>query len=208
MSRPSAARGFTLLELIVVLAVLSVVSTLGISAFVSVTSYYNTTARRMALDERARQVFESIQEDCAMMVPSGFAGCSVFSKRQMEETKRYGRVPLENDQMVLPIAFYNPVTEATNRASVLYAIDRSEAQPRLIRRLEGGFGNPAPQGAEEIVAEGVLAMRIDYFDGKRWLPEWTAAQHPDAIRVSLVLQDLDRPYEQVARKCAFPIQVN
>jgi len=203
-----ARRGFTLLELIVVLAVLSVVSTLGISAFVSITSYYNTTARRAALDVQAQEIFERMREDCAMVVPSSFAGGSFFSVRQMEEVKRYGRVPLEDDSVVLPISFFNPITEEVVRASVQYSIDRSEGTPRLMRRLEGGFDKAEPQGAEEPLAEGVMSMRIEYFDGTGWRAEWNEGTHPSALRVSIVMQDLDRPYEQTARKCAFPIRVS
>jgi prepilin-type N-terminal cleavage/methylation domain-containing protein len=203
-----ARRGFTLLELIVVLAVLSVVSTLGISAFVSISSYYNTTARRAALDVQAQEIFERLREDCAMVVPSSFAGGSFFSVRQMEESKRYGRVPLENDSVVVPISFFNPVTEEVVRASVQYRIDRSEGVPRLMRRMEGGFDKAEPQGAEEVLAEGVMSMRIEYFDGTGWRGEWNEGRHPSALRVSIVLQDLDRPYEQTARKCAFPIRVS
>jgi hypothetical protein len=77
-----------------------------------------------------------------------------------------------------------------------------------MRRMEGGFDKAEPQGAEEVLAEGVMSMRIEYFDGTGWRGEWNEGRHPSALRVSIVLQDLDRPYEQTARKCAFPIRVS
>ena len=115
--------------------------------------------------------------------------------------------PLENDTVVLPVSYYNPLTETMTHASVSYHIERGDGSPRLVRQLEGGFGVEKPGGAIEPVAKGVMSMRIDYFDGAEWLPQWRQLEHPDAVRVSLTLQSPFRPDEQISRKSAFAIRV-
>jgi len=207
MTRAGRQRGFTLIELLVVLAVLSVVSTIGVSAFVSITSYYNATERRLDLEEQAQRAFDYFADDVALMVPSSFANASVLSTREMEEEARYGRVPLENDSIVLPISYYDPLQKQVVRASVQYIIDRSMPLPQLQRRQAPGFGVVDPDGRTMPIADGVLSMRIEYFDGRKWQPAWTEEQHPRSIRLSVTVRDPYRPDEQLSRRSAFPVRV-
>ncbi len=205
-SQPRRA-GFSLVEMLVVLAMLGVVSTVGIGAFVSITGSYRTTEKRMDLEGVAQRALASIGEDCSLLTSSRLAGTALRGVRSMEDAARYGRVPLEDDHIVLPVSYRNPLEQRMERLSVAYAIDRSEAPARLVRTMQGGYGHETPSGATETIAIGVLSMRIDYFDGTTWKENWSAEQHPLQVRVSVTVFDLDRPYEQVARSATFPIRV-
>lgn len=199
--------GFSLVEMLVVLAMLSVVSTVGIGAFISITGSYRTTEKRMDLEGVAQRALESIGEDCSLLTASRLAGTALRGVRSMEDAARYGRVPLEDDHIVLPVSYQNPLEKRVERLSVAYAIDRETAPARLVRTMQGGYGHEAPGGATETVATGVLSMRIDYFDGNVWQENWSAEQHPVQVRVSVTVFDLDRPYEQLSRSATFPIRV-
>ena len=66
--------GFSLIEMLVVLAVLSVVTTLGVSAFASITGSYRATQRVFNLEHVAQKVFESVERDCAAVTSAELCG--------------------------------------------------------------------------------------------------------------------------------------
>lgn len=199
--------GFTLFEMLVVIAVLSVVSTIAVTAFASVTGYYRTTALRMELASRADSVFEKFQEDFARVAPSTRDGVVIWGERRLEESQRYGRVPLENDFIVLPLASEDPKTGLSERIAVQYAIDRSGPVPVLKRTLGPAEARP-PAGAQNDVAEGVISLTVEYPDGQGgWARTWSGDKHPAAVRISMTLRDLNRPFEQIARAAEFTVNV-
>lgn len=199
--------GFSLIEMLVVLAVLSVVTTLGVSAFASITGSYRATQRVFNLEHVAQQVFESVERDCAAVTSAELCGVAVRGERKMEEQVRYGRVPLENDRLILPISYYNPVQGGVERMMAMYQIERGAGPARLVRTVQGGYSAEPPGGASTVVAEGVLSIRFEFFDGKTWQQGWDATAHPSAVRCSVTVFDLDRPGEQISRSAAFPIRV-
>ena len=199
-------RGFTLIELLVVIAVLAVVSSIGMRAFFMVSDGWRQQTLRVALGERATAALASLQQDLALVCSARLGGVPIAGQSRLEETKRYGRVPLEDDVIILPAQIRATPDGAPLRQQVSYQIDRSGATPKLIRRV-APLGSAAGEGAALEVADGVLAIRFDYFDGSAWQRTWNAPTHPKAVRVGLVLQDLDRTYEQTARTAVFAIPV-
>jgi hypothetical protein len=130
----------------------------------------------------------------------------VRAVRAMEEGKRYGRVPLEDDRLVLPISAYNPVSGGMERMTVMYHIDR-QGVPRLVRTMQGGYTKSDPAGAKEILAGMALSVRFECYDGTEWKAGWDAPTHPLAIRCSVTVSNVDRPDEQIARTATFPVHV-
>jgi type II secretion system protein J len=198
--------GFTLLELLTVLAVLSVVSTLGVTAFFKITDYWQVTTLRQQMHVNSEQAFGSMRDDFGNLLSYQLSGFALSGTARLEDEKRYGRVPLEDDAVVFPITYVNPLTEQREQRMVRYGIDRVGVVPRLVRHT-GPLGSERPSDQEEVIAEGVLSMRCSYFDGAQWRSEWPAGPLPEAVRVSLVMQDPDRPYEQIARTQVFTLKV-
>lgn len=198
--------GFTLLELLVVIGVLSVVGTLGMTALSAVTGHYRTQSLRMDIATRADRAFAEMQADFGRALASGRGAHAIRGERRLEEVQRYGRVPLEDDAVTLPIESVHPDTGLAEHLSVRYAIDRSGPVPVLKRTL-GPLGADPPQGASFDIVRGVLSMTVEFYDGATWRRGWDEARHPRAVRVSLVAQDPDRPFEQVARAAEFTVHV-
>jgi prepilin-type N-terminal cleavage/methylation domain-containing protein len=198
--------GFTLLELLTVLTVLGVVSTIGIGTFFRITDYWRATTLQMDLQKTASHAFDEMQRDFDQIISTRRTGAPLWGERRLEAEKRYQRVQLEDDRFVLPIEMLNPVSGLHERFSVLYEIDRSGAAPALIR-VTGPLGAQLPEGARQIVAEGVLALRAQYYDGTDWQPAWKGPALPEAVRISLVVMDSIRPWEQIVREHVFNIYV-
>lgn len=199
-------QGFTLLELLTVLAVLAVVSTIGLSMFFRVGDGWRVATLRMDLSTRADQALAMMRHDFDQIISAKLSGYGLVGTQRLENQKRFGRVPLEDDVVALPATDRDPRDGSISRHKITYRIDRSSTTPRLVRIVEP-FGASVSESAPQLVTEGALALRFEYFDGAAWRPEWTGAALPEAVRASLVLSDPVRPWEQVARKAVFTIHV-
>ncbi len=63
MTRPVRKSGFTLLELIVVIACLGVISSVGVQMFVVMTTAWNSLKIRTELNSRADSIFNQMRLD-------------------------------------------------------------------------------------------------------------------------------------------------
>lgn len=199
--------GFTLIELLVVIAVLGVVTSIGVRAFIAVSDGWRTQEVRLRLNARAVQVLDEFQSIFSLTVSSQLGGVPISGTTRMEEGKRYGRVALEDDRLTIPVQLAVAPGLPGERCLAAYSIDRETGLPRLVRS-ELRPGHEIGDAVVFEVASGVMSLRFEYFDGTTWQRSWSQPRHPQAIRVSFVVQDEDRPYEQMARSAVFPIRVD
>jgi prepilin-type N-terminal cleavage/methylation domain-containing protein len=200
--------GFTLIELLTVLAVLAVVSTLGVTVFFRVTDAWRVTSLRLSLDNVAGSVHDTFREDLTKLVAPAPGRPSLLGVSEIEDQQRYRRIPLESDRLLLRV--WEPSVEDGNplERTVMYSIDRKSPIPRLVRTYVNDLKDDMTgKGAVRVVAEGVLAMRVEYYDGRAWTKSWNAPTLPAQVRISTVLSDPNRPYEQVGRTLTIPLRV-
>lgn len=207
MSRTRKANGFTLLELLTVMVLMGVATTMGITMLFKVSDAWRETTRRMELEERASRIFNEMRKDFAVVVSPSVDGATIRGSCRSASDNRFYRVPLEDDRMTLPVSLRLKPDEPPRRVDVTYQIDRQSGRTVLLRTIN----IPGAAGTPFEVADGVLAMRIEYgerhSDGS-WFPAWTKPELPAAVRVSLTLVDPFRPTEQISRKTVFPVRVN
>lgn len=207
------ARGFTLLELLVVLSILGVVTTIGTMAFVGVTGAWNERKSIAELDAQARQAIESIRQDLANalsteLAPVGFRGVS----RDIETDRTFPPAVLADDEFAFPVQSATGSETLEVAAQVGYRVDRSGDMGRLIRTvgpIEKAF--PTTNQQEVIPRAGVLGFSVQYLADSAnplWADRWALNPMPRAVRVSIVLEDPDRPNEyQVTKEAVIPIHV-
>jgi len=204
MRRTGRRGGFTLIELIVVIGVLAVPATIGTIMLSRITDAWRTESVRNELNAAAEYVFGQMRQDIASAVSARVLGEAIKGMVQTAEDERYHRVPLEDDRFFVPAML--PAADGTpQRADVGYYINREDGQCRLLRTVRAPG---ATDSVQQPVAEGVLAMRVEYAGGQGWQTGWSSGVQPEAVRVSLVLMSPDRPWEQVVRRSVFPVHVN
>jgi prepilin-type N-terminal cleavage/methylation domain-containing protein len=212
-TRTKRRAGFTLLEVLVVTGLLGVVTTLGLSAFVAVTSAWNERQIQQRLDEIASDVFEAMDRDISNMLSAHLTGDPL--RGVSEEYRIPGSNPpayTANDKLVLVLQGAQSPSPLYYTHRAQYAIDRSSAPARLVR-FEGPVGDTNPQRAASPLTPpseaGIAGLRIQYAapDGNEWLNEWSRSDNPSAIRVSIALRSLVRPDIQVSRVRVFPVHV-
>lgn len=202
--------GFTLFELLVVLSVMSVVSTIGVTAYSRVTGVWRVSALRMEMASNAEYIFETIRRDIENVPSSLRTGQAIRGTDVLNEEVNYRRVPLDNDTLVLPVLQVGG-KGLSERIAVKYHIQRNGTD-HVLARTAGPMGGSDPNGSSLMVSDvnraNVLSMDIQYLSAGVWQPVWSGPTHPEAVRVALTLAGKgQREVEQITRSAVFPIRV-
>lgn len=207
MMKPNPRQGgFTLFELLVVLSVMSVVSTIGVTAYIRVTDLWRVSAMHMELGATAEDIFENIRRDMENVASSRRTGQAIQGMDVLSEAALYGRVPLDNDRFILPI-LQTGASGTSERLAVKYHVQR-EGTPNQLTRTLGPMDGSEPAGASQSIADNVLALDVEYLSGGAWQPAWSGAVQPEAVRVNVTVSGAGQwQAEQVTRSAVFPVYV-
>ncbi len=207
MTSRNKASGFTLLELLVVLAILSVLSTIGVRAFTKMVTLWSDTSARMELDAKCDTIFDTMRQDMERLASAQRTGHSIQGVDRLETEQQVNRHKPEDDSIVLPVRQRSQGTGSWEEFAVRYHINRDGGSFGLMRTVGPNDGT-VPADTSQLIDEQVIAMNIVYLDQNNvWQKEWTQAQLPAAVRVSLTVSLPNRPYDQIAREAVFPIHV-
>ena len=207
--------GFTLIEILVVISIMGVVTSLGISAFVSLGDAWSSTRTMSDLDREAYNAFRMIGQDLAVVVSTELSGVSIRGVRRDPEPSQKGRFRdrvLADDAVIIPVPAGASGEADINLIS--YSVNRADGGHRLVRTVGDVTLQEEETFAEmNVVNPGiaeVIRFRVDYSNGgDEWFAEWTDASLPQAVRVSMTLEEprLGRQHLQITRKAVFAIHV-
>ncbi len=212
MTKSASKHGFTLLELLVVIALMGVATSMGMVMLSRVSDQWRSTSVRASLDDRAAYVFGQIRQDLADVLSASLSGLSIQGVSQTASSALPGAAAVvPDDTLTIPVELAPAPNAPLQRAGITYHIERKDDECTLMRtaRLAANKAAGASLGSVK-VADGVLAMRVEYQGraaGDAWQPQWSKPSLPGAVRVSITLRDPERTYEQIARKAVFPIEV-
>jgi prepilin-type N-terminal cleavage/methylation domain-containing protein len=199
--------GFTLLELLVVIALMGVVGTLGTQLFVTMTTSWGSVLQRTQLDEQADNVFDQMRHDFEKVVSPRLTGVSMTGADQTAEEERFWNQTLGNDTLTFAVLkMVDPKLETFRCVQAKYYVDRAEGKDFLIREVND-FARPDKK-ERDALGENVVSLCLEYLatDGT-WAQAWDRPELPQAVRVSMTLVNPDS-LEQVTRKAVFPVRVN
>jgi prepilin-type N-terminal cleavage/methylation domain-containing protein len=216
--------GYTLLELITVIAMMGVLGTLMTSVWFQIMDGWHLTKTRVELDRRVYNAFDQMRQDFDMILsPTQGAGSlegTAFSLSIPESRSGPRRILLEPNYDVVTFATMRPnigkdgLLEAQR---VTYRVDRpqpgTEGEMVLVRAVQPIEG--AVEGVEQVldVLPAATELRIDYLHEGAWLRNWSRDTLPEAVRVSvtaMVPQDSvrgDTDSEAISRVAVFPVRV-
>lgn len=208
MNPMKKVKGYSLVELVTAIAILGVVTTICVTAYFRITELEDQTYRRTELDTVAENALKTMTQDFADVLSPGLAGQRFQGVQQtVLGEKDLAGASLANDQVTFPVQL--PTREESRRVSgmVTYHVDRNTND---LVRMTGSLFEEFPVSGPTTVASGVVHLAFEYRgreDGGQWVREWSKEGLPGAVRVTLVVMDKDRPFEQVARRAVFPLHV-
>ena len=214
--RTTSTQGLTLLELLVVIALMGVASTLGGRVLLGVTDNWRQISVRAELDAMAEGVFDRMGKDFSDILSADVSGVPLVGMTQdLEDSPDHPDAPMSDDRVIIPIRTSTGPTQVSAGARVMYRVEPEDGR-RLLVQTVGDLMTDLPIGGRValIPQADVLRLRIDYADkAGRWLAReghegWYRAALPRAVRVSLTLAHQDRPFDQVARSKVFLIHVD
>jgi general secretion pathway protein J len=214
--QPSTANGelstgFTLIEILVALAIVSAIMTMVYGSYAATTRSLDLYNSRMACSERASLMLRlmSRQLRCAYL-PSPQA-----ARPQPPQTQpiAFGDPPTGNTPNVPPVAFRADSHEASGvilcfptTGGPRRGPDRPAGLSRVAYRYDPQGGTlsihcePCTQRAVDLpdpgqwrpMLTGVTNVDLQFHDGRRWRPEWNSGERntlPRAVKIALTIVD-------------------
>lgn len=203
--------GFTLLELMVTVAILGVVTGLGATAFSNITTAWGNARAETELDRRVDEAFNAFQEDISDTLSARLSGEPILGiHREINSEKYFDRV-LSDDMIVLPIQHSATDTRMRTGSKVAWRVQRNQEQSTLVRAI-GALDQPIPAGGmtDELGEADVIRLSFEFEAADapgKWVREWNRNEHPAAVKMTIVVADRNRPWVQIGREAVFPINV-
>jgi len=207
--RTSRKQGFTLLEMIVVIGVLGVLTTLGAQAFTALTTSWNHTRSLTELTHSADDALNLIGRDVQDILSAKLSGQSIIGEERTTE-KDHGadRDWDEDDRVVFPIQGISSGLSLQKSSTVQYAVQRGASGQFLIRTIGALESENPQQNPLNIIPEvHTNRFRVEYNDGQQWVGSWNSNELPKAIRVSITVAHSQKEFLQISRKRVFPVKV-
>lgn len=219
MSHKQTHAGFTLIEMLVALAIITGIVTMVYGSYVATTQSMDVRQARMACSERAQLVLRLMARHvrCAYVPatdpnaerassPAGStgavrtapsrAGSLVATALSRPPTWFWGDTRAPRNRILSLVTTSGPATGADLRRGlcrVMYMYDRANSTLSISTQqcvdLFGGREKTAPA---QPVLSGVTAVSIRFYDGRRWRDEWDYDMNkrlPHAVKFEFTAAD-------------------
>ena len=193
MMHARTTQGFTLVELILVIAILGILTTMGVVMFGRINNAWTLTRNRTELDAKAEYALDQIRQDLTDLVSPALTGAPLQGADAAVPDAAFPGANAASDTLIIPIRGETPAGAA-----------------RVLTRTQTGlYGETQETAPPATVAEGVAQFNVQFLGpDAQWLDAWETAAPPAAVRVSLVVANPDRPERQVARETVFAVRAN
>lgn len=196
--RPSAQRGFTLLELLLATAVGAVVLLAINTTFFGALRLHNTTHDRIEADLVLERTLAIVRRDFAgLMLPGGTLSGQLQSSSFTSTTEGISGDRISPDLYTNSgkIDGWNPFSEVQMVAYYLAPGDTPTGGKRLVRVVTRNLlpvQDAEPE--EQVLLEGVDSASVQFFDRIAWTDMWDSeatSTLPSALKFSLVMAGRD-----------------
>ena len=211
--------GFTLIEVVTVLAILAVVSTMGTLALFRVDQQWRAAYARTELNAAAGIIFDRIRADVDSLLSPLRTGAVIDGEdatySETDDSNLYWRQTFADDQCTLPVEEFDTARRIPVRERVTYRVARDGNVPVLVRETQPLNATEETEETEAPAAPpvttsdtGALEFNVEYLREGQWQETWNGPGAPAALRISVTLMNVRRPFEQVARKTIIPVHVD
>jgi prepilin-type N-terminal cleavage/methylation domain-containing protein len=170
--------GFTLAELLMSIAIIGVVSGLGLRAYILAIDYYGEARSEGETDQAIQTALRSIEVDITSALPSSITGVGIAGTKQPHEGG-------EDAVLVVPTSVPAMTTGRATAVWVKYEVRRDTDGVQLVRTAVPLHQPFPPNGGAQVLA-GVHAFRVEYLnEAGTWLEQWPGNASPVAVRITV-----------------------
>jgi prepilin-type N-terminal cleavage/methylation domain-containing protein len=198
--------GFTLLELIVAVAIMGIISLSMYSGIFIAEKAKNTTESALSPFRTVMPAFDIIQKDIIAVLEPGGVFAGYFSGEDLSTGDNYssgymsfytaGYSPSADEKAsnVIGVEYFLSDAQEYDDEYSLYNTRQESEQLVLVRRKTLNLLS-AESGLyeDEIVCRGLASFGLEYYDGYSWISSWDSQGSempvPEAVRVSLILEE-------------------
>lgn len=187
----SMSRGFTLLEILVAMAILAVVSTLVYTSFSGSLKAIDRVGQEADVYRDARFVLSRMSEEISMAYWPGTQGS--FAGVFAGQNARVGGVAMDTLQFTALSHFrILPDELSTDLTQITYSLERNPETERwsLLHHATPHFLGLAGIPDERfVIGEGIHGLNLRYFDGTDWWDRWDTAEKnalPKVVEVEVI----------------------
>jgi general secretion pathway protein J len=200
--RNSDRKGFTLLEILIAIAILAVIATMVYASFDASIKVMDRVDRDADIYRQARLILTRLSEDLSMAykpkgnVPPKATMCQFEGQFEGQDGVVDGRAQDTLQLTSLSHLRYLPDEPASDLNLIEYSL---EAEPEgkgwaLLRREEANLCSLSGTGDGQLVmGEGIHSFNLRYFDGKTkaWLDRWDPASQglPWVVEIEIQFQE-------------------
>jgi general secretion pathway protein J len=183
-----AARGFSLLEVMIAVAITGIIGALTLGAFRQVDRAAEIARSQGERYAAARLALSRIAREVSMAYLSDHYDLQRYRDRSQRPTLFKGR----EDTLLFTTMAHERLTwdaKESDQAVVEYSVDADpehSGEEGLFRREKARIDDePDREGRKDLVADHVTAFRLSYWDAKRkdWVREWStrSIDHQDEL---------------------------
>ncbi|HLH76359.1 MAG TPA: type II secretion system protein GspJ [Candidatus Binataceae bacterium] len=203
MSRqPHACHGFTLLELMLALALVAVLLTLLFGAFHAVAQSKAQAEARLTADEEGRALMWTLARELRGAVYTPMIPSHILL---LGQANKQGGLPLDNLTVSTISPGHRQALSAFSAETLVTYSTVPNPQHRgwneLVRSQQSALllGNSVATPPGVVLADNVLSLHFRYYNGSSWLESWDSTTAPpgqflpQAVEIDLELATGSRP---------------
>lgn len=200
-------RGFTLVELLLATMVTAMVAVSTVAILRSSAGMRRRVDRQMAMQQEARAAMRAISTALRNAYrPTGTVPLLEGTDAQM------GSIPADRVRffVVNSVTIRPDEPESDVRECEFFLGQVDPDRPSVLMQRLDPTRNEQPDGGGVVqcVAENIVGLNLDYYDGRQWRAEWPedSKQWPIAVRIDLVAADPEnnRMVFPISRVVNFP----
>lgn len=189
--------GFTLLELILAVTITAVISSVMFASLRIAFKARDQAEGRLAGRVAARTTLDLIAADLsAAPAPTGrIAGPFIGTNERMGAAREADTISFVTAAIALPAD--EDLGDLRGVELALIEDPNDPATRMLVRYVTSNLlASTVPEPEAQVLARGVVAFNVRYFDGGDWLDEWDSAEQEDALPNAVELTLTVRPEQQ------------
>jgi general secretion pathway protein J len=192
--RSSESKGFTLLEILIAIAILAIIATMVYASFDASIKVIDRVDRDAETYRQARLVLTKLSEDLSMAYNSKgnippettFVGEHHVADGRAQDTLRFISISHlrylpDEPTSDLNLIEYSIETDPEGKGWAL--LRKEEANPYSLSESRSG---------QFVLGEGINSFSLKYFDGKTWVEHWDSASNkgvPWVVEIEIQFQE-------------------